>query len=78
MSSLKSLESAQRPKSPWICGQRKSVAHKLHRPNNSKKKRTFDVLQNADIFTRYGHPASFDPARFGCIAETGAAHEYES
>jgi hypothetical protein len=32
----------------------KHVAHKPHRPNNSKQ-RTFDVLQNPDIFTRYGH-----------------------
>ena len=31
----------------------KRVAHKPHRPNNSKQ-RTLDVLQNADIFTRYG------------------------
>jgi hypothetical protein len=30
----------------------KRVAHKPHRPNNTKQ-RTFDVLQNADIFTRY-------------------------
>jgi hypothetical protein len=31
----------------------KRVAHKPHRPNNSKQ-RTFDVLQNPDIFTGYG------------------------
>jgi hypothetical protein len=39
MSSLKSLESARRPRSLWICGQRKRVAHKPHRPNNSKRSR---------------------------------------
>jgi hypothetical protein len=56
MSSLKSLESAQRPRSLWICGQRKRVAHKPPQAQQQQKKRTFDVLQNADIFTRYGHP----------------------
>jgi hypothetical protein len=29
-----------------------------HRPNNSKQ-RTLDVLQNADIFTRYGQPDDY-------------------
>jgi hypothetical protein len=37
MSSLRSLESARRPRGLWICGQRKRVAHKPHRPNNSKR-----------------------------------------
>jgi hypothetical protein len=37
MSPLKSLDSARRPRSLWICGQRKCVAHKPHRPNNSKR-----------------------------------------
>jgi hypothetical protein len=34
---IKPLNSAQRPKGPWICGQRNRVAHKTHRPNNSKR-----------------------------------------
>jgi hypothetical protein len=31
------LNSAQRPEGLWICGQRKSGAHNLHRPSNSRR-----------------------------------------
>jgi hypothetical protein len=53
MSSLAPLKSVQRPaRRLWVCGQRKSVAHKPHKRNNSSKQRTYDALQSADIFTR--------------------------
>src|SRR5271156_603416 len=35
-SSVTPLNSARRPRSLWICGQRKRVAHKPHRPNNKR------------------------------------------
>ena len=35
----------------WICGQRKSVAHKLHRPNNNEKQQIIYMLQTQALST---------------------------
>jgi hypothetical protein len=35
----------------WICGQRKSVAHKLHRPNNNEKQQIIYMLQTQTLST---------------------------
>jgi hypothetical protein len=53
MSSLKSLESARRPRSLWICGTTQARCPQAPQAQQQQKKRTIDVLQNADIFTRY-------------------------
>jgi hypothetical protein len=52
MPSRKPPESARRPRGLWVCGQRKSALPTSPTGPNNRKQRTFDVLQNPDIFTR--------------------------
>jgi hypothetical protein len=56
------LNSARRPQRPcgFVDRPRKRPAHKLHKANSKhNQKRTYDVLQSADIFTRYGQGQDF-------------------
>jgi hypothetical protein len=41
----------------------RGVAHKLHKANNSKQKRTFDVLQKPDNLKSYRHRLRVDKTR---------------
>jgi hypothetical protein len=70
ISSLESLNSARRPRGLWICGQRCPQAPQAQQ---QQKKRTFDVLQNADIFTRYGQGQN---GRNGCRVQLRRKEPY--
>jgi hypothetical protein len=45
----------------WVCGQRKARCSQAPQAKQQQKKRTFDVLQKADIFTRYQHTCHASP-----------------
>jgi hypothetical protein len=53
MSCQKPLNSARRLKEACGFVDNASALPQTHRPQQQQKNRTFDVLQNADIFTRY-------------------------
>ena len=72
------LRSAAQPPCGFVDRPRKRPAHKLHKANTKRRqKRTHDVLQSADIFTRYGHPRAEPNVEWLIQAKRGAEARVE-